>query len=35
MSIEIIPAATLPGGGQMEQGRPGKGATLYCPGLTP
>jgi hypothetical protein len=26
----MIPAATLSGGGQMEQGRPGKGTTLYC-----
>jgi hypothetical protein len=31
----MIPAATLSGGGQMEQGRPGKGASLYCPCLTP
>jgi len=30
----MIPAATLSGGGQMEQGRPGKGTTLQC-GVTP
>jgi hypothetical protein len=28
----MIPAATLSGGGQIEQGRPGKGTTLYCVG---
>jgi hypothetical protein len=26
----MIPATTQSGGGQMEQGRPGKGATLCC-----
>ncbi len=31
----MIPAATLPSGGQMEQGRPGKEATLYCFSPTP
>jgi hypothetical protein len=31
----MIPAATLSGGGQIEQGHPGKGATPYCFRLTP
>jgi hypothetical protein len=28
--IKNDPIATPPGGGQMEQGRPWEGATLYC-----
>ena len=29
------PAATLSGGGQIEQGRPGKGSALYCSVFAP